>query len=298
MKKSVVAFFFLPVFLLTIAAAKGSDTKDMRYETNPPFSLKLLKKTSQDTSGKKTILFNPRHPYSIFINYELGMHCVGFDISYCCVIPPYNSIQAQAFRTGEGDKMPVLLEPDSGVSLHYSVRDNSYSEGNKMKYWQVAKDVHGDGKMDAPGDSMANYVWTHLFIYKDLEGTIPDDWTGAKRLYVGKDVQVNIDSGPTGKSLAGGYLAYSGSKGGNKVFTDSMVPEVKNVPLTLTASYLWDALGLPLTAFNDSRRKGRLGLSPQRIFSHISIQWSSCATRTVKPSLRRGNRSSFSERTL
>ena len=150
------------------------------------------------------------------------------------------------------------MEPDSGVSLYYSVRDNSYSEGNKMKYWQVTKDVYGNGKMDDPGDSMANYVWTHLFIYKDLEGTIPDDWTEAKRLHVGKDIQVNIDSGPTGKSVTGGYLSYSGSKGGNKVFTDSMVPEVKNVPLTLTASYLWDALGLPLTAFNDSRRKGTI----------------------------------------
>ena len=81
-----------------------------------------------------------------------------------------------------------------------------------MKYWQVTKDVYGNGKMDDPGDSMANYVWTHLFIYKDLEGTIPDDWTEAKRLHVGKDIQVNIDSGPTGKSLAGGYLAYSGAK--------------------------------------------------------------------------------------
>lgn len=259
MKKSVVAVFLLPAFLLTMAVALGYGARDMRYDPNPPFSLKLLKTAAgQDSSGKKTTLFNPRDPYSIFINYELGMHCVGFDISYCCIIPPYNSIQAQAFRTGEGGKKPALLEPGSGLSLYYSMRDNSYSEGNKMKYWQVTKDVNGNGKMDDPGDSMANYVWTHLFIYKDLEGTIPDDWTGDKRLHVGKDIQINIDSGPTGKSLAGGYLAYSGSKGGNKVFTDSMVPEVKNVPLTLTASFIWDALGLPLTAFNDSRRKGTI----------------------------------------
>jgi len=257
--KKIVAYSFCAAILLVTAMVLNSSAGDMKYDTNPPFSLKLLKPLKlQGPSEKKAGLFGPKNPYGIFINYELGMHCVGFDVSYCCVIPPYNSIQAQAFKTGEDGKIPVLLEPGSGFSLYYNVRDNSYSEGNKMKYWQVTKDVYGDGKMDEPGDSMANYVWTHLFIYKDLEGTLPDDWQESKRLRVGRDIQVNIDSGPTGKGLSGGFLAYSGSRGGNKVFTDSMVPEVKNVPLTLTASYLWDALGLPLTAFNDSRRKGTI----------------------------------------
>jgi mono/diheme cytochrome c family protein len=127
-----------------------------------------------------------------------------------------------------------------------------------MRYWEVRKDVFGNGNMNDPGDNIANYVWTHLFIYKDLEGTLPPDPATAKRLYVGKDIQVKVDSGPTGKSIAGGYLTYAGAQGGNKVFTDSLIPEVKNVSLTLTSSYLWDALGLPLTAFNDSRRKGTI----------------------------------------
>ena len=168
-------------------------------------------------------LYDPRDPFAIFINYELGMHCVGFDISYCCIIPPYNSIQAQAIKTGMKGELPRLLSPDDGISLTYSVRDNSYSEGNKMKYWQVPKDVNGNGRMDDPGDSMANYVWTHLFIYKDLEGTIPSDWSDENRLFVGKQIQVPIDAGPTGKSLAGGSLVFAGSTGGNKVFTDSLI---------------------------------------------------------------------------
>lgn len=58
-----------------------------------------------------------------------------------------------------------------------------------MKYWLVAKDIGGNGKMGEPGDNMANYVWTHLFIYKDLEGTVPEDWRTTKRLHVGKDIQ-------------------------------------------------------------------------------------------------------------
>ena len=47
------------------------------------------------------------------------MHCVGFDISYCCIIPPYNSIQAQAVQSGLGGGLPRLLTPGDGVKLRY-----------------------------------------------------------------------------------------------------------------------------------------------------------------------------------
>ncbi len=266
MKKYGLFYFLFSILILALmtAATQQSHGTSSSYDPNPPFRHDLLTRVTHEEGAA---LFDPRNPYNIFINYELGMHCVGFDVSYCCVIPPYNSVQAQAFKSGENGGVPVMLSPNDGVSLYYSIRDNSYSEGNKMKYWQVPKDVYGNGRMDDPGDDMANYVWTHLFIYKDLEGSVPENWTGAKRLHVGKDIQVPVDSGPTGKSLAGGYLSYAGKKGGNKVFTDSLVPEVKNVLLTLTSSYLWDALGLPLTAFNDSRRKGTI-----RTVSHGDFQ--------------------------
>ena len=32
------------------------------------------------------------------MNYELGMHCTGFEFAYCCVLPPYNSILAQVVK--------------------------------------------------------------------------------------------------------------------------------------------------------------------------------------------------------
>ncbi len=259
------------------------------YNPNPPFSPKHLKRVSAKThAGKTFTAYDPLNPYAIFINYELGMHCVGFDISYCCVIPPYNSIQAQAVRTGRHGGLPTLLSPNDGLQLYYSVRDNSYSEGNKMRYWQVAKDVHGDGRMDEPGDNMANYVWTHLFIYKDLEGTLPSDWTEAKRLHVGKEIQVPIDSGPSGKSVAGGYLTYAGKNGGNKVFTDSLIPAVKNVSLTLTSSYLWDALGLPLTAFSDSERKGTLRTVSPKEFQPYQYAQVELRDKAGKPVLAKG----------
>jgi mono/diheme cytochrome c family protein len=244
----------LGIMLITNALA------EQKYDTSPPFKLKGLTKTKIKTeaTGKEMTFYNPKNPYNIFINYELGMHCVGFDISYCCIIPPYNSIQAQAVKSGMKDENPRLLSPDDHVKLAYWMRDNSYSEGNKMRYWQILKDVYGDGTMEHPNDNIANYVWDHLFIYKDLEGTLPENPEKAKRLHVGKEIPVNIDSGPSGKPLAGGYLNYAKEKGGNIVFTDTLIPQVKNVPLTLTASYLWDALGLPLTAFYDSRRKGTI----------------------------------------
>ena len=161
---TVFLFLSLAAVLLYSPPFAGSQQGDSR-DRAPRFKLTSLKNIqAKDSSGKSVTLYDPRAPYAIFINYELGMHCVGFDISYCCVIPPYNSIQAQAVRTGMKGGLPHLLSPDDGVSLAYSVRDNSYSEGNKMKYWQVPKDVYGNGRMDDPGDSMANYVWTHLFI--------------------------------------------------------------------------------------------------------------------------------------
>ena len=224
------------------------------YDKNPPF--KLLEKNKVKKSKEK--LFNPGNEYNIFINYELGMHCVGFDIAYCCVIPPYNSIQAQAIKTGRQGKLPEFLTPDSNVKLRYSTANNSYSEGNKMRYWGIPKDVDGNGRMDDPGDNIANYVWKHLFIYKDLEGTIPKGATEKDRLHVGQEINVPIDAGPSGKPMAGGYMDYAGSNGTNVVFVDTLVAPVKNIPLVLTASHLWDALGLPLTAFYDSERTGSI----------------------------------------
>jgi len=228
------------------------------YDPNPRFTLSALKEVGPPGGPAAVRLFEPKNPYNIFINYELGMHCVGFDMSYCCIIPPYNSIQAQPVRTAVDGGLPRLLSAEDKVRLRYWVRDNSYSEGNKMKYWGALKDVNGNGRADDPNENMANYVWTHLFIYKDLAGTLPADWASQKRLRVGLDLPVPIDSGPSGKPLSGGLLDYSGPRGNNVVFTDTLIPEVTNIALTLTASYLWDALGLPITAFYDGRRKGAI----------------------------------------
>ncbi len=279
------------MFVLVVSAGAA----DAAYNSNPPFKLRLLKKVEIKAGipARKVAAYDPKNPYNIFINYELGMHCVGFDISYCCVIPPYNSVQAQPVMSGSEGRKPKLLSPDDGVKLYYHIRDNSYSQGNKMKYWSVLKDVNGNGNMDDPGDNMANYVWDHLFIYKDLQGTLPSDWQKEKRLYVGKEIQVNIDSGPTGKIVAGDYMDYAPDKGGNIVFTDSMIPAVKNVPLKLTASYIWDALGLPLTAFYDSRRKGSIRTITNRDFQPYQYSTVELRDKKGKPVTAKGKKVVF-----
>ena len=84
----------------------GAFTDEATYAPDPPFELTLLAplKVDMETTAGETAAFAPRNPYNIFINYELGMRCVGFDMSYCRIIPPYNSIQGQAVQSGLGNQ--------------------------------------------------------------------------------------------------------------------------------------------------------------------------------------------------
>jgi len=61
--------------------------------------------------------------FKILMNYELGMHCTGFEFSYCCILPPYNSIVAQVVKPQQPGGLvsnadyPRLLQadPDNGL---------------------------------------------------------------------------------------------------------------------------------------------------------------------------------------
>jgi hypothetical protein len=184
MKKKILVSVAASIAFMTMTA-----TSALAYDKTPPFKLDKLKKfVKVEANGNELRGYEPKNDYNIFVNYELGMHCVGFSMDYCCIIPPYNSIQAQAVRGGKEANLPKLLSPDDDVKLYYYTRDNSYSEGNKMKYFSVPKDADGDGHFDSPNDTVANYVWTHLFIYADLEGTKPAGATDKDRLRVGRQI--------------------------------------------------------------------------------------------------------------
>jgi hypothetical protein len=220
----------------------------------------------------------PKNDYNITINYELGMHCTGFDFTYCCVLPPYNSIQSQVIKTSTGKrKFPELLESDPAdpavlvdgkkrFKLDYGHINNTYSEGNKLKYWDVPYDVNGDGKY-GKDENVANAYFSHLYVYKDLKGTNPKNTSADKeKLYVGVQIPVPRDNGPAGAAvpspMKGGHLHYTGEKG-TIVYTKS--PVLDNVPIVLTNPGIWDALGLPLTPFNDRVAQDLLTLTESDI---------------------------------
>lgn len=225
--------------------------------TNPSESATESAATKADTT-------KPKNDYNITINYELGMHCTGFDFSYCCVLPPYNSIQSQVIKTASGpNELPkllgadpadptVLVDGDKRMKLEYGHVDNTYSEGAKLAYWSVPYDIDGDGKY-SENENVANAYWNHLFIYKDLKGTNPKGTSkDSDKLVVGRDVPVKNDTGPTGSPMKGGHLHYTGEEG-TIVYTKS--PVLDNVPIVLTNPGIWDALGLPLTPFQDETFK-------------------------------------------
>ena len=208
------------------------------------------------TAGTATAdVTKPKNDYNITVNYELGMHCTGFDFTYCCVLPPYNSVQSQVIKTADGPRAyPELLESDEKdhsvlvdgkkrFKLAYGHIDNTYSEGSKLAYWNVPYDVDGDGKWEK-NENVANAYYTHLYVYKDLKGTNPKGTSkDSEKLFVGIQIPVPQDNGPAGAAvpspMKGGHLHYTGEKG-TIVFTKS--PVLDNVPIVLTNPGIWDAL--------------------------------------------------------
>lgn len=222
------------------------------------FALLLLTFAGMAQAGVPELLPSdtpPPRDYVILINYELGMHCTGFDFTYCCILPPYNSILAQVVKTERGGDKPVLLgaapddpevlvDGDKRFRLAYTHEDpdgipNTYSASKKLAYWGVPY----------RGKALPDYEFSSLYFYKDLEGSNPEHTTAnAKKRHVGIDTSIKINQGPTGQYVGKGFLRYSGASG-TVVYADS--PVMENVPITLTGPGIWEALGLPLTPFND-----------------------------------------------
>jgi len=105
--------------------------------------------------------FAPQTDFKIMMNYELGMHCTGFEFAYCCVLPVYNSILAQVVKPNQsaaqhGGDFPMLMEGDPNEGLdalgrETVVRDKGEldASGNfkkyVLKYWHDAQ-PRNDGR--------------------------------------------------------------------------------------------------------------------------------------------------------
>lgn len=197
----------------------------------------------------------PPRDYLILINYELGMHCTGFDFTYCCILPPYSSVLAQVVKTERKGGAPsllgadpndpeVLVDGEKRFKLAYTHEDpegipNTYSASKKLAYWGVGY----------KGRALPDYEFSSLYFYKDLSGSNPEKTTAnAKKRRIGLDTEIKFNQGPTGHYVGKGFLSYSG-EAGTVVFADS--PAMENVPIKLTNPGIWEALGLALTPFND-----------------------------------------------
>ena len=115
--------------------------------SNDSFSYQAVD-TDGNPSGVATVnihVLSDQPDFKIMMNYELGMHCTGFEFSYCCVLPPYNSIVAQVVKPQDPGNpssnadFPRLLEGDpvnglDGLGRETVLRDYDGS-GNFQKYY-------------------------------------------------------------------------------------------------------------------------------------------------------------------
>jgi VCBS repeat-containing protein len=137
------------------------------------------------------------------------------------------------------------------------------------------------GTFGVPVDNYQNAIWNHLYIYADTEGTrlcandttvqchddadcaavggVCGDSTEANKVRLGLDVDYPTNFGPGGHPMGpvsgGAYdndravLTFSEDTG-TVVYTQMKL--VENLPITLTSPRMWEALGLPLTPFEDT----------------------------------------------
>ena len=120
--------------------------------------------------------------FKIMMNYELGMHCTGFEFSYCCVLPPYNSILAQVVKPQQPGNpqsnadFARLLEGDpnnglDGLGRETVLRDYD-GNGNFQKYYlEYFHDAQPRREGNMPGS------------FNDQTSTLISDIEGNSMLY-------------------------------------------------------------------------------------------------------------------
>ncbi|WP_372522476.1 hypothetical protein [Sulfuricaulis sp.] len=147
----------------------------------------------------------PKNTFNILMNYELGMHCTGFEFSYCCVLPPYNSILAQVVKTQQsplnGTAFPRLLDADPNVGLDFLgrptvLRDTELDAHGHFKkyvlrYWHDAQ-PRNDGRGATQTSTLISHVeGNSLLMWNTILDAAAVD-TGNKIQYGTYDGQTNV----------------------------------------------------------------------------------------------------------
>jgi hypothetical protein len=183
-----------------------------------------------------------QNKFNIMMNYELGMHCTGFEFAYCCVLPPYNSILAQVARSDKGvndSDFPMLLEGDPNVGLDALGREtvlrepeltdvgpggNGDSNFNKyvLRYWHEAQPRNdGRGKPQTStlisateGNSL--FMWNTVYDVADTDADnnlITGEYEGASNVVLGDGIYTANDN--YGSGWMNHLYIYSDLEGGN-----------------------------------------------------------------------------------
>jgi VCBS repeat-containing protein len=201
--------------------------------------------------------------FKIMMNYELGMHCTGFEFSYCCVLPPYNSILAQivkpqspGFPQTNAD-FPRLLTADpnnglDGLGRERVLRDYD-ADGTIHKYFlEYFHDAQPRREGNSPGVQSSTLI-------SDIEGKSMLYWnTPYDSAMV--DATGSI-TGVPGKLVTGTYAGLNNVVLGNGDYTD---PTDNFANGWLNHFYIYaDLEGTDPGGTSLERDKIRLGVTPQ-----------------------------------
>jgi hypothetical protein len=115
------------------ATAQSTDSRSA--EQTPALHAQAAIRTPQAPTRSQTAPLADQ--YKIIGWNDLGMHCMNESFANLAVLPPYNNLWAQVIRQGPNPEIVT-----SGVSVEYSIIDNTYSAG-KTNFWQYAKQLFG-----------------------------------------------------------------------------------------------------------------------------------------------------------
>ena len=180
---------------------------------------------------------------------------------------------AQPRNDGRGaPQTSTLISKVEGNSLLMwnTVHDAAATDSNNKLVYGNYNGSHnvmqGNGSVADPEDNYANAWLNHFYIYTDLEGSNPNNTSleknkirlGSRNLNAATQFATVLpqNSGPAFHPMGPGstpglqnVLTFSGDTG-TVVYTQMKVLE--NLPVMLTSPRIWEALGLPLTPFEDT----------------------------------------------
>ena len=167
----------------------------------------------------------PKNDFNIMMNYELGMHCTGFEFAYCCVLPPYNSILAQVVKTQQSNRgegaFAKLLEGDPNVgkdilNRQTVLRDADLGPNREFQKYVMTYEHEAQPRNDGRGKPQVStlisavegnslYMWATVYdqAAKNPDGSlVTGTYNGATGVVIGDGV---ID-GTIADSYANGWM--------------------------------------------------------------------------------------------